>query len=184
MQAESLPSDWSRPDRPAQQLEALRPRMTALALRFTKTRDAADDVVQNAYEKALRCAQQFEGRSRYSTWVHRIVVNESLIWLRRERRRHQRIDRLASETMAETAPLWQEPPRPDQLLTARQSADQLRRRVAGLPEKERHVLEACALEGKSYAEYAREIGITTATAKTRAHRARRHLARQGASNTF
>jgi RNA polymerase sigma-70 factor (ECF subfamily) len=181
-QAESIPSEWNALDRPGQQLEKLRPKMTALALRFTRARDTAEDVVQNAFEKALRGADQFEGRSRYSTWVHRIVVNESLIWLRKERRRIQRTDRFADETRAAPAELKQAAPRPDRLLAARQRAEQLRQRVARLPRNERHVIESCALDGMSYADYASSIGISTATAKTRAHRARRHLARQGASN--
>jgi RNA polymerase sigma-70 factor (ECF subfamily) len=160
--------------------------MTALALRFTRARDSAEDVVQNAFEKALRAQERFEGRSRYSTWVHRIVVNEALIWLRRERRRRQRIDRFADERADASASYFEGPLRPDQLVAERQRASLLLDRVAQLPESERHVIESCALQGRSYAEYADAMGISTATAKTRAFRARRHLARlstQGASNT-
>jgi RNA polymerase sigma-70 factor (ECF subfamily) len=160
--------------------------MTALALRFTRARDTAEDVVQNAFEKALLGEDRFEGRSLYSTWVHRIVVNEALLWLRKERRRRQRIDRFADEGTRATAAYWEEPPRPDQLVADRQRASLLRDRVSRLPENERHVIESCALEGQSYTEYANAVGISTATAKTRAFRARRHLARlatQGSSNT-
>lgn len=48
--------------------------------------EAAADVVQNAFEKGLRDCEVFRGQARPSTWVHRIVVNEAFMGLRRESR--------------------------------------------------------------------------------------------------
>ena len=42
---------------------------------------------QNAFVKALRHREQFQGDAAPSTWIHRIVINEALMWLRSERRR-------------------------------------------------------------------------------------------------
>jgi RNA polymerase sigma-70 factor (ECF subfamily) len=56
---------------------------TAYAL--VGSRDDADDVVQEAFERAFRSLRRFDGRSSFRTWLHRIVVNCSLDALRRMR---------------------------------------------------------------------------------------------------
>src|SRR3954463_3901099 len=55
-----------------------RPRLLAVALRVVRDRDEAEDVVQEALLKVCRSLTHFEGRSSFSTWLHRIVVNAAL----------------------------------------------------------------------------------------------------------
>lgn len=50
--------------------------------------DDADDVLQNTFIKAWRSLDDFQGKSRISTWLYRIAVNESLDFLRRQKARH------------------------------------------------------------------------------------------------
>ncbi|MEX2206462.1 MAG: RNA polymerase sigma factor, partial [Myxococcota bacterium] len=64
-------------------------RLNTVARRIVGDSDAAD-VVQSAFEKVLRHCDQFRGGSRVSTWMHRIVVNEALSWLRQTRSRETR----------------------------------------------------------------------------------------------
>ena len=52
-----------------------RPRLVAVAMRIVRDRDDAEDVVQEALLKVCRSLTRFEGRSAFSTWLHRIVVN-------------------------------------------------------------------------------------------------------------
>lgn len=153
-------------------LEGLRPRMLAVALRFTGDRDAAQDVVQGAFEKALRHREQYRGQAHVSTWLHRIVANEALMWLRGERRRAKRAARLAE---ALPAPRVDPAPRADVVLADRETARRLRQGIARLAPEERDVIERCILPGRSYAEYGAERGVHPAAAKTRAFRARRRL---------
>ncbi len=68
-------------------LSSIEPRLTAVARRLLRDSDAAADVVQSAFEKVLRYCEQFRGLARPSTWMHRSVVNEALMWLRRQTRR-------------------------------------------------------------------------------------------------
>lgn len=74
------------PTRMGRLLAGLEPRLTAVARRLLRNPDAAADVVQNAFEKVLRRCEQYRGHAQPSTWMHRIVVNEALMWLRREKR--------------------------------------------------------------------------------------------------
>jgi RNA polymerase sigma-70 factor (ECF subfamily) len=153
-------------------LEGLRPRMLAVAVRFTRDSDVAHDVVQGAFEKALRHRDQFRGQARVSTWLHRIVANEALMWLRGERRRARRVARLADATPESLID-----PTPDAgaTLAGRQMAHRLRQGIARLGPEERDVIERCVLPGRSYAEYGAERGVHPAAAKSRAFRARRRL---------
>ena len=154
-----------------ERLHALRPRLTSVARRFATSSDAAEDIVQNAFLKAWRRFDQFDGRSRFSTWMHRIVVNEALMWLRTERRRNRhQLDVLQrDEVLAES------PPDPGQKLDLHQQTEQLRAGVAALPSLEREVIKACMLEERSYRDFCAEAGIGTAAAKSRAFRARQRL---------
>lgn len=152
-------------------LEGLRPRLAAVALRYTRDADAAQDVVQNAFEKVLRHGDRFRGGAKPSTWIHRIVANEALMWLRAERRRSRRW--VATE-------FWDQLSQPDPAPTPAERAErasevgQLRRALAGLREDERAVVEG-ALAECSYRDLGRRLGLGPAAVKSRAFRARQQL---------
>src|SRR5207248_6907268 len=52
----------------------------------TGSRDMADDVAQDAFERAFAALSRFDERRPFAPWLHRIVVNRSLDLLRSERR--------------------------------------------------------------------------------------------------
>ena len=58
-----------------------------VAVAITQSRQDADDAAQQAFERAYRGLGSFNGRSSFATWLHRIVVNQALNTVRRERRR-------------------------------------------------------------------------------------------------
>ncbi len=60
-------------------------RMLSLALRITRNREDAQDVVQQSFQKAFVHLQKFEGKSTFSTWLTRIAINEALMCLRKNR---------------------------------------------------------------------------------------------------
>jgi len=154
-------------------LTRLEPRMAALALRYTRNPDSARDVVQNAFEKVLRHGGKFRGHARVSTWIHRIVANEALMWLRSERRR--RDGREASnaddwpQAVATTAT-------PFDSLALRRQLERLRVGLRALSREERDIVRSCAFGGLSYGEFAARAGVHPAAVKSRAFRARRRLA--------
>src|SRR4051812_5945555 len=61
-----------------------RPRALAVAVKVLRNPDDAEDAVQDAFIKVWRYLGRFEGRSSFSTWIHRIVMNASLDLLRRQ----------------------------------------------------------------------------------------------------
>ena len=56
-----------------------------MSFRMLKNREDAEDNLQNAFCKAYGKIRQFEGKSRFSTWLMRITINEALMTLRRRR---------------------------------------------------------------------------------------------------
>jgi RNA polymerase sigma-70 factor (ECF subfamily) len=62
-----------------------RRRILAIARRFTRIREDAEDIVQQSFQKAFVHLHKFEGKSSFSTWLTRIAINEALMLLRRGR---------------------------------------------------------------------------------------------------
>jgi RNA polymerase sigma-70 factor (ECF subfamily) len=139
------------------------PRVYGLCLRLTGQREAAEDCTQESFVAAWRALAGFEGRSRFSSWLHRIAVNTVLA-----RRRGLRVEYEVAESasgLPEVAdPGGEEPPL------------DLERAIAGLPEGARHVLVLVGIYGFSHAEAARTLSIAEGTCKAQLHRARGLLA--------
>jgi RNA polymerase sigma-70 factor, ECF subfamily len=66
-----------------------RARILSLAFHITRNREDAQDVVQQSFCKAFVHLQEFQGKSSFSTWLTRIVINEGLMCLRRNRSRKE-----------------------------------------------------------------------------------------------
>src|ERR1700687_607653 len=66
-----------------------RQRIFAIALRYTRVREDAEDVVQQTFQKTFVRLSSFAGRSTFSTWLTRIAINEALMCLRRARARRE-----------------------------------------------------------------------------------------------
>ena len=139
------------------------PRVYGLCLRLTGQREAAEDCTQEAFVAAWRALPGFEGRSRFSSWLHRIAVHTVLA-----RRRGLRVEYEVAEPasgLPEVAdPAGDGPPL------------DLERAIAGLPAGARHVLVLMGIYGFSHAETAHTLGIAEGTCKAQLHRARGLLA--------
>lgn len=66
-------------------VERYRQKTLAIALRYTRVQEDAEDVVQQAFQKAFIHLNEFEGKSSFSTWLTRIAINEALMLMRRFR---------------------------------------------------------------------------------------------------
>ncbi len=149
----------------------LEPKLRSVALRMVHDPDAAADVVQNAFEKALRHCKQFQGTARPSTWMHRIVVNEALQWLRsRSRRTPARIQASDWELV------FCRPETPDDGAATLEQRGRIDRALASLDDADRALLIASVVEGRSFPSLQASFHASAATLKTRAFRARRKLA--------
>ena len=60
-------------------------RIFVLALRYTRVREDAEDIVQQTFKKAFIYLDTFQGKSSFATWLTRIAINQALMLLRRGR---------------------------------------------------------------------------------------------------
>ncbi len=60
-------------------------RILAIARRFTRIQEDAEDIAQQSFQKAFVHLHRFKGKSSFSTWLTRIAINEALMLLRRGR---------------------------------------------------------------------------------------------------
>jgi RNA polymerase sigma-70 factor (ECF subfamily) len=170
----------SQRDRVAQRLVITRnnQRLFRAAWSILKDRAEAEEAVQSGYLSAFTAISNYEGRSSLSTWLTRIIINESLGRLRAQRRRRAFLetegvslvdmyrDRLARAS---------EPAAPDATVAREQLRTLIERAVASLPEGFRSVFVLREVEGMSVEETAEALGIPASTVKTRLHRARAKL---------
>jgi RNA polymerase sigma-70 factor (ECF subfamily) len=66
-------------------IERYHQRTLAVARRFTRVREDAEDIVQQSFQKAFVHLHRFEEKSSFSTWLTRIAINEALMFLRKSR---------------------------------------------------------------------------------------------------
>jgi RNA polymerase sigma-70 factor (ECF subfamily) len=154
-------------------------RLLAVARRYLKTDEDAQDVVQETFLSAFRSLDRFEGSSRLSTWLHRIAVNAALMKLRTRRRKpEESIEELLPRFRDDGHPFrpaipWK--PLSDEILGQKQTRALVQSCIDRLPESYRHVLLLRDIEEFDTEETAEILGISPNAVKTRLHRARQAL---------
>src|SRR6059058_1446071 len=148
-----------------------------IAQHITQNREDAEDVVQDAFLKAYSNLGQFQGQSKFYTWLVRIAVNEALMKLRR--RRPERMVSLDEEVKTEEDSLPREvadwSPNPEQQYTQAELRDILTRTIQGLPPSFRTVFVLRDVEGLSTEETADALDLSIPAVKSRLLRARLQL---------
>ena len=154
-------------------------RLIAVARRFMRSDEDAQDVVQSAYVNALRALHDFENTAQLSTWLHRIVVNTALMKLRSQRRRPEESIEALLPAFGEDGhhveqfSEWSAPA--DRLLEREETRAVVRACIEALPDGYRLVLILRDIEELSTQETAERLGITATAVKVRLHRARQAL---------
>jgi RNA polymerase sigma-70 factor (ECF subfamily) len=156
------------------------PRLLAVARRILANEEDARDAVQSAFLSAFRGLGSFAGEALLSTWLHRIVVNMSLMRLRTRRRRPEAsIEELLPRFLEDghhADPDWGWSVSAEDLLTEKETRTRVRAAIARLPASYRTVLMLRDIEELSTADAARALGVSENAVKLRLHRARQALA--------
>ena len=159
----------------------LQPGLMHLALGLTRDAGEARDLVQDAFERALRDWRRFTPGTNARAWLSAILSRLFIDRWRRRKRQPRFVDidgtelagtcagarwpvGLGGEGAEEPTPSW-----------AGVTETDLRAAIAGLPPKLRHVFELSAVEKRTYVEISRLVGIPVNTVGTRLLRARRQM---------
>ena len=155
-------------------------RSTPIALRSVRAiaSNPADveDLMQDTVVNALRGLSSFNHRSKFSTWLTRIAINNALLRLRRRRNKIEvSLDAQGEEGESKALQLADRRISPEQALIHGQSIEIVRRAVRALPSSLRDYVEQCCLKELPHNEVASALGISLAAGKSRSLRARRRL---------
>lgn len=131
----------------------------------------AEDAVQQSYLTAYAKLGQFQGRARFSTWLTRIAVNESL----RRRRKRGRLDDLELAPEPHENALTAPPRSPEQLAGDGELRALLEEAIDALPQSYRVVFVMRELEELDTRETAACLELSEEAVRVRLHRARRTL---------
>lgn len=156
-----------------QLVERYQGRLFSCAFDILKSREDAEDVVQEALVKAYLSLHEFQGKSSFYTWLYRIVYNMSIDYRRRTNRRGGApLEFDEAKASEETGNYGTNPA--DSVLRKQQST-KIKQVLAEISEEHRRVIVLRELEGMSYEEIANVVGISRGTVMSRLHYARKKL---------
>jgi RNA polymerase sigma-70 factor, ECF subfamily len=145
--------------------------------KITKSREDAEDALQESILKAFIHFGDFNRASTFATWFTRIAVNSALMILRRKRARLEiSTDASVDESVRQFH--WEiadRRPNPEDHYIELEKQRRLQSAISRLPKRYRHVVERRQRSEASIKEIAEEVGITVAATKARLLRARQVL---------
>ncbi|MCU1284413.1 MAG: polymerase, sigma-24 subunit, RpoE [Acidobacteriales bacterium] len=148
-----------------------------IAQHITQNREDAEDVVQDAFLKAYQNLKQFQGNSKFYTWLVRIAVNEALMKLRK--RKSSKTVSMDEDVETEDGSVPREvadwSPNPEQQYRQAELSEILEKTIQGLPMGFRTVFMLRDVEGLSTEETAETLGLSVPAVKSRLLRARLQL---------
>jgi RNA polymerase sigma-70 factor, ECF subfamily len=153
----------------------LRDFVRALALRIVKNPADAEDVAQDALLLAFRYRDSFRGDCQYRTWLHRITHTAALMFLRKRRRYSREVSTSSGDDASVASWEMERASTPATALASVCGREELARTrgvVARLGPRYPEVFWRRYAEGYTETEIARDLGLSLATVKTRAHRAK------------
>lgn len=139
-------------------------KMYSLCYRYVKSSMEAEDVLVTSFTKVFDKIDQFKSEGSFEGWIRRIVVNEALTWLRKNRSMYM-------ETNLDKADYE---PDYDNLSDHLETEDLLRM-IQQLPTGYQIVFNLYAIDGYSHKEIAEQLNISENTSKSQLSRARVYL---------
>ena len=139
-------------------------RMLAVCLRYIKDRMEAEHVMVGGMIKTFEKIGQFQEEGSFEGWIRRIMVNESLMYLRKNKN-------MALESDFDEVT---EEPNYDELSQS-VDAEELLKLIEELPVGYRTVFNLYAIEGYKHQEVGEMLGISIGTSKSQLNRARKLL---------
>ena len=139
-------------------------RMLALCFRYICDDMAAEDVMVEGFMRVFSKIEQFNEEGSFEGWIRRIMVNEALGYLRKQKR-------ILEDTLSDEANNIPDYTHADENL----ETQELLALIESLPTGYRTVFNLYAIEGYPHIEIAQMLGITESTSKSQLHRARAML---------
>jgi RNA polymerase sigma-70 factor (ECF subfamily) len=177
---EVLVAAAKRGDTPAFETLVLRHERTVLAVaqRITNNREDAEDVAQESFHKAFLHLGRFQEKSRFSTWLTRIVMNQALMLLRGRRRVFEALPETANDGAKSNSDSFvDQGPSPEESCWQRERKQLLTKAIDRLSPITRKTILLRDIEEKSVEETAQILDTSIGAVKARVFHGRRRLRR-------
>lgn len=144
-------------------------RVYSLCLRMTQNPPEAEDLTQEVFIQLFRKIGSFRGESAFTTWLHRLTVNQVLMHFRKRSVKDEKTT--------------EEGDTPEQIVPGTENYDRmpvvdriaLDKAIAQLPRGYRTIFVLHDVEGYEHEEIAKMLGLSIGTSKSQLHKARRKL---------
>ncbi|MDQ7849356.1 MAG: sigma-70 family RNA polymerase sigma factor [Armatimonadota bacterium] len=152
-------------------------RLYSAALRLTRDRDAAEDLVQETFLKAWRSFHTFQPGSNARAWLYRILMNAYIDAYRKTDREPEVVDQEDMETQylysrVRASEELRRQGNPEEVILQTIMDADVEAALASLPEAFRTAVILADLEGFTYKEIARILGVPIGTVMSRLFRGR------------
>lgn len=135
-------------------------RLYWVARHIVGTHENADDVLQNTFLKVWNKLDEFRGDAKLSTWLYRVVVNESLDYMRKEKKYSFDTD-IATVNMSDVFA--------DKYFDGDETERMLREAIETLPDAQKAVFVLKYYEDKPYKEISEMLGTSEGGLKANYH---------------
>lgn len=155
--------------------------MWSSVYRILQNASHTDDVVQEAFMKAYRDIEKFQGQSQIGTWLYRVAVNHALDFARKRKRRERWVSFFSPIREDEETPTVPDMPVEEESSRGLEREDmrtEIAAAMAELSPDHRAVVQLRLVEEHSLAESAKILGIKVGTVNSRLHYACEHLRRK------
>lgn len=154
-----------RQDRRAQRnlYDQYAPHMFGVCKRYVKNREDAEDVLMEAFFKVFTNIHQFKGDGSFEGWIRRIVINESLMFLRKKHNFHIRVELNQVDAQTPTTAVH------------KLEAEDILYFLDQLPTGYRTIFNLYVIEGYKHREIAELLGISINTSKSQLILAKKRL---------
>ena len=145
------------------------PRLYRVGMAYLRNHAQTEDAMQNAYLKAFLNLNRFQGTAAFATWLTRIMINECLMMLRRQKQ-------FATDPLADGGAAIESFADPAaEILQAQEMKSLLEQAIHALPRTHRAVYLLREVQHLTTAETAQCLGLTRENVKVCLHRAREGL---------
>ena len=153
-------------------------RVLAVARRITNNREDAEDVTQESFHKAFLHLDTFQEKSRFSTWLTRIAMNEAFMLLRRRRGVFEVLPESPDDGVKAGAESFvDQGPNPEESCWRRERTELLTEAINRLGPAIRTAILLRDIEERSVKETAQILGTSITAVKARVFQGRRKLRR-------
>jgi RNA polymerase sigma-70 factor (ECF subfamily) len=142
-----------------------------IAYGVVRQREEALDIVQEVFIKLFRSIKNFKGRSRFYTYLYRMVMNTAIDHARKTGK--QLISSLDEEGSFE--PSDEVEKGPERILLQKELEERVKRAMDKLPAEQKAALIFRDVEGLSYQEMAEAMGCSIGTVMSRLHYGRKRM---------